>query len=172
MLRTVEIFHILSIFTGSYDATFQHTGVSHRRTVLCFLTQLDVDELHLFFSLLLNPLLLNPCITDVDSSRVDSNSEKSAEPSSSVLIKCSNYKVLADLSWKKRCGFLHVAEDILKTFDEGHIRPFLNQLMWIVVQILKSCTMSLACDFKVDDNDALVPSANMVWILLHLESEV
>lgn len=154
----------------SSDATFQHEGVRHRRAVLCFLANLDVDELHLFFSLLLNPLLLNPLATDTINTRFHTPCEKAAEPYSSVLVQCSNFMALGNLSWKKKYGFLHVAEDIMRTFDESHIRPFLNPLMRVVVHVLESCMSSLNSDLWVNDTDTLMPSAKTVWILLHLLS--
>jgi len=70
--------------------------------------------------------------------------------------------VLANLSWKKRLGFFHMAEDTLRTFDELHIRPFLNPLMRTVAQTLESCMLNLTSDSKVHDTDTLVPSAKIV----------
>ena len=50
---------------------------------------------------------------------------------------------IANLSWKKKYGFLHVIEDIIGVFDELHIRPFLDLLVGCVVRLLESCTSSL-----------------------------
>ncbi|XP_020264631.1 small subunit processome component 20 homolog isoform X1 [Asparagus officinalis] len=140
----------------------KHTGVSHRRAVLCFLAQLDVDELHLFFALLLNPLLRCPLASDVTNTQFAIPFEKDIEPRSSVLVKCSDTVALGNFSWKKSYGFLHVVEDILRTFDEFHIRPFLNLLMRVVAQILESCMLSLTSDSKVHGTDIPLLSANML----------
>lgn len=125
-------------------ASRKHTGVSHRRALLGFLAQLDVSELHLFFSLLLKPLLLNSLSTDMHTSDLDNHHLKFADSCQpSILTKSSISMPLANLSWKKQYGFLHALEDILRTFDELHVRPFLNPLMKVVAQILESCMLNI-----------------------------
>lgn len=48
-----------------------------------------------------------------------------------------------NLQWKKIHGFLHILEDILKSFQESHVMPFLELLMLLVVRILECCKSSL-----------------------------
>ncbi|KAG1347740.1 hypothetical protein COCNU_06G015690 [Cocos nucifera] len=123
----------------------KHTGLNHHRAVLYFLAQLDVDELQLFFSLLLKPLLADT--TEVLEDQPDRSSEKfTGGFHSAVFVKFSTLVTVSSLSWKKRTGFLHVVEDILKTFDEFRVKPFLNPLLMIVVRILESCMLNIMGD--------------------------
>ncbi|KAK8959123.1 hypothetical protein KSP40_PGU003577 [Platanthera guangdongensis] len=109
-------------------ALHKHAGLSNRRAVLCFLAQLEVDDLHLFFSLLLKPLFCNHAETKV------------LEGQSLVPL---NYEAVENISLKKKYGFLHVLEDVLKNFDALHIRPFLTPLMTFVVLILDNCMSNI-----------------------------
>ncbi|XP_010938573.1 uncharacterized protein [Elaeis guineensis] len=154
----------------------KHTGLNHRRAVLYFLAQLDVDELQLFFSLLLKPLLADTM--EVLEDQPDRSSEKFTDGfHSSVFPKFSTLVTVSNLSWKKRTGFLHVVEDILKTFDEFRVKPFLNPLMMIVVQILENCMLNImgdngkrggslgdnsAGDSEVHETSTLVPDPLMM----------
>ncbi|KAG9451956.1 hypothetical protein H6P81_004860 [Aristolochia fimbriata] len=125
-------------------ASRKHAGVQHRRAVLCFLQQLDLDELPLFFSLLLKPL--NPVahvLEDFEKQRWSSCDAFVSEFLRSNFVENFSTENINNLSWKKRSGFLHVTEDILSTFDGFHIIPFLNLLMLFVVRMLESCTISL-----------------------------
>ncbi|RZS09460.1 hypothetical protein BHM03_00040543 [Ensete ventricosum] len=129
------------------DACSQHTGVSHRRAVLCFLAQLEVKELQLFFSLLLKPLIPRRLTNELFDSSNDEPSEGLIGGSqASILIKCSTSIEVANVSWKKKNGFVHVIEEILRTFDESRIKPYLNPLMMIVVRILENCMLNLASE--------------------------
>ncbi|XP_039130786.1 LOW QUALITY PROTEIN: small subunit processome component 20 homolog [Dioscorea cayenensis subsp. rotundata] len=118
------------------DIANKHAGVHHRRAVLCFLAQLDVDELQLFFSLLLKPLFALGHGTDSSCEKFKDGLQ--------VFDLVEFSRTIGDLSWKKIYGFLHVVKDILKAFDEIHIRPFLKLLMEIVVRILESCMLNIA----------------------------
>lgn len=123
----------------------QHTGVAHRKAILCFLAQLEVDELLLFFILLLKPLLPRPRaneVLDVQTAEASTNITHGSCPS--ILNKYSTSILVADLSWKQKYGFLHVIDEILRTFDEAHIKPYLNALLKIVGLILESCMPNLA----------------------------
>ncbi|KAK6117548.1 hypothetical protein DH2020_048703 [Rehmannia glutinosa] len=121
----------------------KNASVHHRRAVLGFLAQLDVDELPIFFWLLLKPLLSVSQSDDETSKSFWSlpQSHKD-EIDTSEISKHFTTDTINALSWKKRYGFLHVVEDILTVFDESHLNPFLNLLMQFVVRILASCTSS------------------------------
>ncbi|CAL9158827.1 unnamed protein product [Musa hybrid cultivar] len=125
----------------------KHTGVSHRRAVLCFLAQLEVEELQLFFSLLLKPLIPRHLTNELfDSLNDEPSGGLIGGSQSSILIKCSTSIEVANVSWKKKNGFVHVVEEILRTFDESRIKPYLNPLMMIVVWILENCMLNLASE--------------------------
>lgn len=125
-------------------ASRKHASVHHRKAILGFLAQLDVEELPLFFALLIKPLV----------SASQGAAAKSAWPwttpgvlqhgldSFSVLEHFSRDCINA-ISWKKRYGFLHVIEDIVAVFDEVHISPFLDLFMGCIVRLLDSCTSTL-----------------------------
>eukprot|EP00268_Persea_americana_P031222 TRINITY_DN30328_c0_g1_i1.p1 TRINITY_DN30328_c0_g1~~TRINITY_DN30328_c0_g1_i1.p1 ORF type:complete len:2757 (-),score=438.74 TRINITY_DN30328_c0_g1_i1:344-7405(-) len=121
-------------------ASRKHTGVQHRRAVLSFLAQLDVNELPLFFSLLLKSLQPITHESECYNNQFWSSLECIKDESHASIYLGGN---IANIPWKTRYGFLHVIEDIMKSFDEFHIRPFLNVLMTSVVRILESCTISL-----------------------------
>ncbi|KAE9444963.1 hypothetical protein C3L33_23139, partial [Rhododendron williamsianum] len=120
---------------------FLHTSVHHRKAVLWFIAQLDVDELRLFFALLINPLLSTSRGFDGMGVWFLSSSEWSKKEfdSFSVLKYFTRDNAMA-LSWKKRYAFLQVIEDILGVFGELHVKPYLNLLMGCVVSMLSSCT--------------------------------
>ncbi|KAK6117591.1 hypothetical protein DH2020_048670 [Rehmannia glutinosa] len=122
----------------------KNASVHHRRAVLGFLAQLDVDELPIFFWLLLKPLL-SVSQSDNETSKIFWSLPQSHkdEIDTSEILKHFTTDTINTLSWKKRYGFLHVVEDILTVFDESHLNPFLNLLMQFVVRILASCTSSL-----------------------------
>lgn len=114
--------------------------MQHRRAVLSFLAQLDVNELPLFFSLLLKSLQPITHESECYNNQFWSSLECIKDESHASIYLGGN---IANIPWKTRYGFLHVIEDIMKSFDEFHIRPFLNVLMTSVVRILESCTISL-----------------------------
>ncbi|CAA2935324.1 small subunit processome component 20 homolog [Olea europaea subsp. europaea] len=125
-------------------ASQKNTSIHHRRAVLGFLAQLDVDELPLFFSILIRRLQTIPQGVDVASGTFFNlpESYKNEFDTSSVLRHFTMDAIKA-LSWKKRYGFLHVVEDILAVFDESRVTPFLDLLAGYIVQILANCTSSL-----------------------------
>lgn len=111
------------------------------------MAQLDVDELRLFFALLIKPLLSI-------SQELDGNHGMSKwfwispkrskdEFDSDIFLKFFTVDNIMALSWKKKYAFLHVIEDILGVFDELHVKPYLDLLMGCVVRILWSCTSTI-----------------------------
>jgi len=50
---------------------------------------------------------------------------------------------VATLPYKRKTGFLHVVKDVLDTFDESRMVPYLLPLLAFVFRILESCTLSL-----------------------------
>nr|GEV01026.1 hypothetical protein [Tanacetum cinerariifolium] len=132
-------------------ASRKTASVHHRKAVIGFLAELDINELPLFFALLIKPL-------QTGSSGVDDVCESPETPaiidSSSVsrLITLDNIK---SLSSKKVYGFLHVTEEIIGVFDASRIEPVLDTLMGSVVRILASCapTMDETKDTCIQEED-------------------
>lgn len=109
-----------------------------------FLAQLDVDELPLFFALLIKPLQIVTVGSDGTSDWFWTSSRSSiARFQASNFLKYFTVDNITALSWKKRNGFLHVIEDVIGVFDELRIKPCLDFLMGCAVRILESCTYSL-----------------------------
>ena len=122
----------------------QHASVHQRRAILGFLAELDIQELPLFFFLLIKPLQGTSVTADVSRQCLLSSSESIKDEFDSIsILKQFTVDGLKGLSWKKKFGFLHVIEEILAVFDEYHINPFLNLLMGCVVRVLESCTAAL-----------------------------
>lgn len=123
-------------------ASRKNASVHIRRAVLGFIAQLDVEELPLFFALLMKPLQISP--KESDSSAYWSSLENSLDQFLAFdFLGYFTMDNITALSWKKRYGFLHVIEDVLGVFDEFHVRPFLDILMGSVVRMLQSCTSSI-----------------------------
>lgn len=129
------------LFSSSNLAILQQVSVHHRKAILRFIAQLDVNEMSLFFALLIKPLSVG---ADGTKSFFWNLHEVSMENSQVLdMLKYFTVENISALSWKKRYGFLHVVEEILGVFDELQIKPFLDLLMGFVVRILRSCTSSL-----------------------------
>ncbi|XP_071927577.1 uncharacterized protein [Coffea arabica] len=125
-------------------ASRKHASVHQRRAILGFLAELDIQELPLFFFLLIKPLQGTSVTADVSRQCLLSSSESVKDEFDSIsILKQFTVDGLKGLSWKKKFGFLHVIEEILAVFDEYHINPFLNLLMGCVVRVLESCTAAL-----------------------------
>ncbi|PON57236.1 Coatomer beta subunit [Trema orientale] len=125
-------------------ASRKHASVNYRKAVLGFIAQLDVDELPLFFALLMKPLQIITSGSDGTSDWFWTSSRSSIDRfQASNFLKYFTVDNITALSWKKRNGFLHVIEDVFVVFDELRIKPFLSFLMGCVVRILESCTYSL-----------------------------
>ncbi|KAI4344960.1 hypothetical protein L6164_012132 [Bauhinia variegata] len=124
-------------------ASRKNASISHRKAVLNFISELEVNELPLFFTLLIKPLQ----IVKRSDGAVDLfwtlPSESPSEFQGSSLLEYFTLDNIATLSWKKKYGFVHVIEDILGVFDALHVKPFLELLMGCVVRILGSCASSL-----------------------------
>ncbi|XP_023633717.1 U3 small nucleolar RNA-associated protein 20 isoform X2 [Capsella rubella] len=116
------------------SASRKHTSIRHRKAVLCFLSQLDVNELALFFALLIKPLNI------ISEETMDSfwSSGKSSMDyfHNSNFLKYFTVDTISKLSRNQKSGFLHVIQHILEVFDEFRVRPFLDFLMGCVVRLL------------------------------------
>lgn len=127
-------------------ASRKHASLHHRKAILGFIAQLDVDELPLFFAMLIKPLLT---ISMGDDGIIDwfwSSPQSSMDKFQAFnVVKYFTMDNITALSWKKRYGFLHVIEEVIKVFDESRVRPFLDMLMGCVVRMLESCSLSLDC---------------------------
>ncbi|KAE8688414.1 small subunit processome component 20-like protein isoform X2 [Hibiscus syriacus] len=121
-------------------ASRKNASVHLRKAVLGFIAQLDSDELHLFFALLLKPLQIIPNEDDY-ASNLYSNTIH--EFHSLNYLKYFTVENITTLSWKKRSGFLHVIADVIGVFDEFRVRPFLDLLMGCVVRVLASCSSNI-----------------------------
>ncbi|KAF6153049.1 hypothetical protein GIB67_034771 [Kingdonia uniflora] len=122
----------------------KHAGMPSRRSVLCFLAQLDVNELPLFFFLLVKPLITISDGCEGLPKLFWSSSKSSIEKIQvSDVVKNLTMNSMASISWKKREGLLHITEEVLESFDKLHLRPFLNLLMGFVVRIMGSCTLNI-----------------------------
>ncbi|XP_058180952.1 uncharacterized protein LOC131299427 isoform X1 [Rhododendron vialii] len=145
-------------------ASRKHTSVHHRKAVLGFVAQLDVDELRLFFALLIKPLLSISQGLDGNhgmSKWFWSSPEQSKDEFDSFMfLKYFTVDNIMALSWKKRYAFLHVIEDILGVFDELHVKPYLDLLMGCVVGILRSCT-------SIIDSGLLVLETHSSLLTMH-----
>ncbi|KAI5337169.1 hypothetical protein L3X38_016438 [Prunus dulcis] len=118
--------------------------VNHRKAVLSFIAQVEVEKLPLFFVLLIKPLQIVSMGSDGAASWFWTLPNGSlAEFQALDFLKYFTLSNISALSWKKRSGFLHVIEDILGVFDASHVGPFLDFLMGCVVRILGSCSLSL-----------------------------
>ncbi|KAA3480361.1 small subunit processome component 20-like protein isoform X2 [Gossypium australe] len=121
-------------------ASRKNASVHLRKAVLGFIAQLDSNELHLFFALLLKPLQIIP---NEDGYASNLYSNPIDEFHSLNFLKYFTVENITALSWKKRYGFLHVIEDIMGVFDEFRVRPFLDLLMGCVVRVLASCSSNI-----------------------------
>lgn len=123
---------------------FQHASVHHRKAVLSFIAQLEVNELPLFYALLVKPLQTYSMGSDAAANWFWGLLGSSmVEFQASNVLKYFTVDNIMALSWKKRNGFLHVIEDVIRVFDHMRVSPFLDLLMGCVVRILESCTSSL-----------------------------
>ena len=122
----------------------QNASVHHRKAVLGFIAQLDVEELPLFFALLIKPLQIISQESDSTAHWFWTSPENSMDQFQAFnFLKYFTMDNIIALSWKKRYGFLHVIEDVLGVFDELHLIPFLDLLMGCVVRVLGSCASSI-----------------------------
>lgn len=111
----------------------------HRKAVIGFLAELDINELQLFYALLIKPLQSGSSGVDEMDELLWSTPETSANVGSSSVLRHFTMDNIKSLSSKKIYGFLHVTEEIIRVFDESRIKPVLDTLMGSVVRILASC---------------------------------
>ncbi|KAL8239479.1 hypothetical protein R6Q59_016046 [Mikania micrantha] len=124
-------------------ASRKAASMHHRKAVIGFLAELDIDELPLFFALLIKPLLIGLVGVDDMSELIWSSPKPFAIFDSSAFLEHFIMDHIKSLSSKKIYGFLHVTEEILGVFDELRIKPVLDTLMGSVVRILASCALSM-----------------------------
>ncbi|KAI3823108.1 hypothetical protein L1987_04536 [Smallanthus sonchifolius] len=128
-------------------ASRKAASMHHRKAVIGFLAELDINELPLFFGLLIKPLQIGSSGVDDVSDLIWSSPKTPANFDSSAVLRHFTMYNIKSLSSKKIYGFLHVTEEILGVFDESRIKPVLDTLMGSVVRILASCAPSM------DDED-------------------
>uniref|UniRef100_A0A1J3F7J7 U3 small nucleolar RNA-associated protein 20 n=2 Tax=Noccaea caerulescens TaxID=107243 RepID=A0A1J3F7J7_NOCCA len=130
------------------SASRKHTSIRHREAVLGVISQLDVNELALFFALLIKPLnIISEETTDLFWSSGKSSLDHFQK---SNFLKYINVDALSNLSWKMKSGFLHVIQHILEVFDEFHVRPFLDFFMGCVVRLLVNYAPNIDEDMSID----------------------
>ena len=122
----------------------QNASINHRKAVLGFIAQLDVEELPLFFALLIKPLHIISQEADSTACWLWTSPENFMDQFQAFnFLKYFTVDNIIALSWKKRYGFLHVIEDVLGVFDELRLRPFLDLLMGCIVRLLGSCASNI-----------------------------
>lgn len=125
-------------------ASRKHASLNNRKAVLGFIAQLHVNELPLFFLLLMKSLwTMVPGSDDTENWIWSSRVHNMHDFQQSGFLDHFTRENIFALPWKKRHGFLHVVEDIFGVFDASRVRPFLDLLMGCVVRILESCASSL-----------------------------
>lgn len=128
-------------------------SVHHRKAVIGFLAELDINELPLFFALLTKPLQTGSLGVDAVDDLLWGSPNTPAKFDSSGVLRHFTMDNIKSLSSKKIYGFLHVTEEILGVFDESRISPVLDTLMGSVVRILASCAPSMEgtknCDLSL-----------------------
>lgn len=123
-------------------ASRKAASVHHRKAVIGFLAELDINELPLFFALLIKPLRTGSSGVDDMDELLWSSPKTPANFNSSSVLSHFTMDNIQSLSSKKIYGFLHVTEEVLGVFDESRINPVLDTLMGSVVRILASCAPS------------------------------
>ncbi|KAG7592924.1 Armadillo-type fold [Arabidopsis thaliana x Arabidopsis arenosa] len=122
------------------SASRKRTSIPHRKAILrFFISQMDVNELSLFFALLIKPLNIIP----EEAMDLFSSSGKSSVDCFQKLnfLKYLTVDTISTLSRKQKSGFLSVIQQILEVFDEPHVRPFLDFLMGCVVRLLAGTSL-------------------------------
>ncbi|KAK1435340.1 hypothetical protein QVD17_01101 [Tagetes erecta] len=124
-------------------ASRKAASMHHRKAVIGFLAELDINELPLFFGLLIKPLQIGSSGVDDLGELIWNLRNTPATFDSSAILRHFTMDNIKSLSSKKIYGFLHVTEEILGVFDESRIKPVLDTLMGSVVRILASCAPSI-----------------------------
>ncbi|XP_076896866.1 uncharacterized protein LOC143550000 [Bidens hawaiensis] len=136
-------------------ASRKAASVHHRKAIIAFLAELDINELPLFFALLIKPLQIGSTGVDDVSELIWSSPKTPASFDSSAVLRHFTMDNIKSLSSKKIYGFLHVTEDILGVFDESRIKPVLDTLMGSIVRILASCASSNDEEDDVADKQSM-----------------
>ncbi|KAL0795429.1 hypothetical protein Bca101_066806 [Brassica carinata] len=130
------------------SASRKPKSIRHREAVLGVISQLDVNELSLFFALLMKPLNI---ISDEARDLFWRSGKSSLNYfQKSKFSKHINVDALSTLPFKKKSGFLHVIEHILEVFDVFHVRPFLDFLMGSVVRLLVNNALNIDEESGID----------------------
>uniref|UniRef100_A0A0D3DH41 Uncharacterized protein n=1 Tax=Brassica oleracea var. oleracea TaxID=109376 RepID=A0A0D3DH41_BRAOL len=115
-------------------ASRKHTSINHRKAVLRFIAERDVDDLALFFVLLIKPLNI---ISEETMDLFWSSGKASLDYFQKAdFLKDFTGDTISTLSKNQKSGFLHVIQDILEVFDELRVRPFIDFLMGCVVRLM------------------------------------
>lgn len=136
------------VLTSYLCFSCQHTSILHRKAVLCFISHMDVNELGLFFALLIKPLNI---ISEETMDLFRSSGKSSVEYfQKSNFLKHFTVDTIPTLSRNQKSGFLHVIQHILEVFDELRVRPFLDFLMGCVVRLLVNYAPNMDEERNVD----------------------
>lgn len=115
-------------------ASRKHTSINHRKAVLRFIAERDVNDLALFFVLLIKPLNI---ISEETMDLFWSSGKASLDYFQKAdFLKDFTGDTISTLSKNQKSGFLHVIQDILEVFDELRVRPFIDFLMGCVVRLM------------------------------------
>ncbi|XP_013750413.2 U3 small nucleolar RNA-associated protein 20-like isoform X1 [Brassica napus] len=115
-------------------ASRKHTSINHRKAVLRFIAERDVNDLSLFFVLLIKPLNI---ISEETMDLFWSSGKSSLDYFQKAdFLKDFTGDTISTLSKNQKSGFLHVIQDILEVFDELRVRPFIDFLMGCVVRLM------------------------------------
>lgn len=114
-----------------------------RKAIIGFIAQLRVDELPLFFALLIKPLQTVPEGPDGAKLLWNIPTCSADEFQELDFVQFFTAEKLGVLSWKKVHAFLHVMKDVIGVFDEMRLKPFLHLIMGSVARILVRCSSGL-----------------------------
>ncbi|KAH9312457.1 hypothetical protein KI387_027492, partial [Taxus chinensis] len=119
-------------------------GAIQRKAVLCFLAHLEVNELALFFTLLLKSFQ-SAFIEEHSSICGSKYSWENAIGQGATwdFVQWISTERVAAVPYKNKSGFLHVVKDVLETFSEEQVIPYLIPLLAFILRILESCAQNL-----------------------------
>ncbi|CAN8326706.1 unnamed protein product [Cochlearia groenlandica] len=131
-------------------ASRKHASIRHRKAVLCFISQVDVDELALFFALLIKPLNI---ISEETMDLFLSSGKSSLDYfQKSNFLKHFTVDTISTLSKNQKSGFLHVIQQILEVFDDSRVRPFLDFLMGCVVRLMVNYSPNIDEEINIESS--------------------
>ncbi|XP_056865645.1 U3 small nucleolar RNA-associated protein 20-like [Raphanus sativus] len=144
-------------------ASRKHTSINHRKAVLRFIAERDVNDLALFFVLLIKPLNI---ISEETMDLFWNSGKTSLEYFQKAnFLKDFTGDTISTLSRNQKSGFLHVIQDILEVFDELRVRPFIDFLMGCVVRLMVNYTPST--NEESSDNAASSTPENKENVSVH-----